>query len=132
MTHALHVWSEDARVATIEHEGRDDRWSLIYADPWVADAASYPLSPALPLVRPAADYASASIKRFIEHLLPEGRALDVAASFNGLAKTNIFGLIWALGAETAGALRFTGDAAAALPAGEPVLNRQPSDTTPGN
>jgi len=125
MTHALHVWSEDARVATIEHEGRDDRWSLIYADPWIADAASYPLSPALPLVRPAADYASASIKRFIEHLLPEGRALDVAASFNGLAKTNIFGLIWALGAETAGALRFTGDAAAALPAGEPVLREIP-------
>ena len=56
-------------------KGRDDRWALSYAEPWVADAQSYPLSPALPLVRPAADYASASIKRFIEHLLPEGRAL---------------------------------------------------------
>jgi serine/threonine-protein kinase HipA len=86
---------------------------------------SYPLSPALPLARPAADYASASIKRFIEHLLPEGRTLDVAVAYNGLAKSNIFGLIWALGAETAGALSFTGDAAAAQPAGEPVLREIP-------
>lgn len=121
MTHALHVWAEETRIATIEHEGRDDRWSLSYAEPWAADTQSYPLSPALPLTRPQADYPSASIKRFIEHLLPEGRALDVAVAYNGLAKTNIFGLIWALGAETAGALRFTGDAASTRPAGEPVL-----------
>lgn len=125
MTHALHVWSDEAQVATIEHEGRDDRWSLSYAEPWVADVQAYPLSPALPLVRPAADYASASIKRFIEHLLPEGRALDVAVAYNGLAKTNVFGLIWALGAETAGALRFSGDAATAQPGGEPILREIP-------
>lgn len=125
MTHTLHVWAEEAKVATIEHEGRDDRWGLSYAETWVVDAQSYPLSPALPLVRPAADYASPSIKRFIEHLLPEGRALDVAVAYNGLAKTNIFGLIWALGAETAGALRFTGDGAAEQPAGEPTLREIP-------
>lgn len=125
MTHALHVWAEEVLIATIEHEGRDDRWGLSYAGPWVAGGQSFPLSPALPLVRPPGDYASASIKRFIEHLLPEGRALDVAVAYNGLAKTNVFGLIWALGAETAGALRFTGDAAAAEPAGGPVLREIP-------
>ena len=125
MTHALHVWAEEAQVATIEHEGRDDRWKLTYAEPWVTDAQSYPLSPALPLARPPADYASASIKRFIEHLLPEGRALDVAVAYNGLTKTNIFGLIWALGGETAGALRFTGTAVAVQPAGEPSLREIP-------
>lgn len=125
MTHALHVWAEEAKVATIEHEGRDDRWRLSYAERWVADAMAYPLSPALPLTRPQPDYASATIKRFIEHLLPEGRALDVAAAYNGLARTNIFGLIWALGAEAAGALRFTGDAAAARPTGEPTLREIP-------
>lgn len=121
MAHALHVWVEDARIATIEHEGRDDRWSLSYAERWIDHARSYPLSPALPLTRSRADYPSASIKRFIEHLLPEGRALDVAVTYNGLAKTNIFGLIWALGAETAGALRFAGDAAVAKPASDAVL-----------
>lgn len=121
MTHALHVWAGEARVATIEHGGRDDHWRLRYAEPWLADAQSYPLSPALPLERPAGEHASAAIKRFIEHLLPEGRALDVAAAYNGLAKTHVFGLIWALGAETAGALRFTGDANLAPSAAEPVL-----------
>lgn len=125
MTHALHVWAEQARVATIEHEGRDDRWGLSYADSWVADAQSFPLSPALPLVRPAAEFASASIKRFIEHLLPEGRALDVAVAYNGLAKSNVFGLIWALGAETAGALRFAGDAAEVQSEGVPTLREIP-------
>lgn len=125
MTHTLHVWAEEAKVATIEHEGRDDRWGLNYAEPWVASAQSFPLSPALPFMRPAADYASPSIKRFIEHLLPEGRALDVAVNYNGLAKTNIFGLIWTLGTETAGALRFTGDGAAEQPAGEPRLREIP-------
>ena len=121
MTHALNVWAEQNRIATLEHEGRDDRWRLSYAGHWVSDAQSYPLSPALPLTRQPADLPSASIKRFIEHLLPEGRALDVAVAYNGLDRTNLFGLIWALGAETAGALRFTGDAEAALPVGEPVL-----------
>lgn len=125
MTHALHVWAEEAKVAIIEHEGRDDRWGLSYAQPWVADANAYPLSPALPLTGPATDYASASIKRFVEHLLPEGRALDVAVAYNGLAKTNIFGLIWALGAETAGALRFTGDSNPAAPTAEPVPREIP-------
>lgn len=121
MTHALQVWVDETRVATIEHEGRDDRWNLTYAEPWIGDAKAYPLSPALPLRRPARDQASASIKRFIEHLLPEGRALDVAVTYNGLTKTNVFGLIWALGAETAGALRFTGDANPAPLATEPAL-----------
>lgn len=125
MTHALQVWVDETRVATIEHEGRDDRWNLTYAEPWIADAKAYPLSPALPLGRPARDQASASIKRFIEHLLPEGRALDVAVTYNGLTKTNVFGLIWALGAETAGALRFTGDANPAPLAAEIALREIP-------
>ena len=125
MGHALQVWTDEARVATIEHEGRDDHWRLIYAQAWVASAQSYPLSPVLPLVRPEVDYASASIKRFVEHLLPEGRALDVAVTYNGLARTNLFGLIWALGAETAGALRFSGEAATAKPGSAPTLRAVP-------
>lgn len=125
MTHTLNVWVEDSKVAAIEHEGRDDRWSLRYEELWSANVQSYPLSPALPLHQSEVDYASPSIKRFIEHLLPEGRALDVAVAYNGLAKTNIFGLIWALGTETAGALRFCGDAAGVHPAGEPTLREIP-------
>lgn len=125
MSPALQVWADDARVATLEHDGRDDHWSLTYVESWIRDTRSYPLSPALPLMRPTGGYRSASIKRFIEHLLPEGRALDVAVTYNGLARTNVFGLIWALGAETAGALRFTGDAAALRPQPEAILREIP-------
>lgn len=49
------------------------------------------------------------MRRFIENLLPEGRALDIAASANGVAKTNVYGLIHELGAETTGAFRFLPD-----------------------
>lgn len=125
MTHALHLRADEVEVGTIEHEGRDDGWGLRYAERWATSGQSFPLSPALPLVRPPLDYASASIKRFIEHLLPEGRALDVALAWNGLARTNVFGLIWALGAETAGALRFSGDAAAVQASGPPTLREIP-------
>lgn len=125
MVHALHVRTEDASVGFIEHQGRDDRWDLRYSDAWCAGVRSYPLSPALPLVRPATGYASASVKRFLEHLLPEGRALDVAVAHSGLVKTNVFGLIWTLGAETAGALRFVGDGAPEDSAGVPIFREIP-------
>jgi len=125
MSHQLQVWADDAPIAVITHEGKDDAWALRYADTWIADARSYPLSPALPLVRAAADHPSAAIRRFIEHLLPEGRALDVAVAYNGLTRTNVFGLIRALGAETAGALRFSGEGHTAAAAGEPALREIP-------
>lgn len=127
MTHTLQVWAGDVRVATIDHEGRDDWWDLRYTETWARDAQSYPLSPALPLARPSAGYASRSIKRFIEHLLPEGRALDVAVEYKGLTRTNTFGLIWALGAETAGAFRFTADASATASSSYPADESPPRD-----
>lgn len=110
MSNELHLWTDERKVGVIAHDAKDDCWSLAYDKAWVADPDSFPLSPALPLVRPEAGYSSNALKRFIEHLLPEGRALDVAVAYNGLAKSNVFGLIRALGAETAGALRFTTDA----------------------
>lgn len=118
MTDALHVWTGQETIAIIEHESRDDQWHLRYAPPWLANPQAFPLSPALPLASSESaesapvTHASATIKRFIEHLLPEGRALDVAVAYKGLTQSNVFGLIRALGAETAGALRFTGDATA--------------------
>jgi serine/threonine-protein kinase HipA len=117
MTDALQVWTDNTLMADIAHEGRDDLWHLRYAPPWLANPQAFPLSPALPLGRAPDVHASATIKRFIEHLLPEGRALDVAVAYKGLTKSNVFGLIRALGAETAGALQFTGDATA-TPANE--------------
>lgn len=111
MGHALFVLFAGQRVARIEHDAKDDRWSMEYDPAWTANDLAFPLSPALPLTLPEGGHVSSSLKRFIEHLLPEGRALDVAVSYNRLAKTNVFGLIRALGGETAGALRFAGSEA---------------------
>jgi serine/threonine-protein kinase HipA len=116
---ALDVFAGEALMARIGHDLLADAWLLMYAPQWLDDPDAFPLSPSLPLQLPArgddsrSAYDSRSIKRFIEHLLPEGHALDVAVAANGLARSNVFGLIRALGSETAGVLRFQ-DAQAAL------------------
>jgi len=119
MNHELHVFVGERRIARIEHAARDDFWSMAYAPNWIEDPQAFPLSPMLPLRPAATAYASASIKRFIEHLLPEGRALDVVVEYNNVSKNNVFGLIRALGAETAGALRFAANPDATLTEGSP-------------
>jgi serine/threonine-protein kinase HipA len=64
------------------------------------------LSPALPLEPMAAGHAAGAVKRFVENLLPEGRALDITATTYRVSKSNIYALISALGTETTGAFRF--------------------------
>lgn len=110
MTHDLLVWVDEQLAAHLVHDPAEDHWALAYTPAWRAHPAGFPLAPLLPWQPPPGGYASGSIKRFIEHLLPEGRALDVALHYNGLSRSNVFGLIRALGAETAGALRFSADA----------------------
>jgi serine/threonine-protein kinase HipA len=102
----LDVFAGELPMAHIGHDPEADMWSLAYADTWLQMPSAFPLSPSLPLTPPERGYDARSVKRFIEHLLPEGHALDVAVASNGLAKSNVFGLIRALGTETAGVLRF--------------------------
>ena len=105
--HLLSLWADARKVATVEYEPSDDRWSLHYEAAWLARRDSFPLSPALALVPPEPGQAPGAVKRFIANLLPEGRALDIAASTYGVSPSNVFGLINALGEETAGAFRFS-------------------------
>jgi HipA-like protein len=120
MTQALALWANGQRVAELAHEAMDDKWSFGYDAAWLKDAAAFPLSPALPLTRPAEGYPSAVVKRFIENLLPEGRALEVIAAISKVSKSNVYALIAELGAETTGAFRF-------WPAGEapPMIAAEP-------
>ncbi|WP_426340355.1 HipA domain-containing protein [Pseudoduganella sp. S-14] len=101
--HQLSLWLHKRHVADIGYDPLNEAWSLRYTDEWSQDRQAFALSPALPL---HAECSSASIRRFIENLLPEGRALDIVASAQGVAKSNVYGLIRALGAETTGAFRF--------------------------
>lgn len=105
-THLLKLWSSETPVADVRYQAEDETWALTYTPEWLASPQAYGLSPALPLQAPEQGYASASVRRFIENLLPEGRALDIVAASQGVTKSNVYGLIQALGAETTGAFRF--------------------------
>lgn len=104
--HVLNLWADDQKIATLSHEAMNDRWSLEYDAGWVGTPGAFPLSPALPLEPSAAGHAGGAVKRFVENLLPEGRALDITATTCRVSKSNIYALISALGTETTGAFRF--------------------------
>ncbi len=104
--HALNLWADGQKVATLGYEAMNDRWTLDYDADWVAAPGAFPLSPALPLQPSVDGYAVGAVKRFVENLLPEGRALDITATTYRVSKSNIYALISALGTETTGAFRF--------------------------
>lgn len=102
----LALWADGQKVATLGHEPMNDQWSLDYDAAWVARTEAFALSPALPFAQPAGGYAVGAVKRFVENLLPEGRALDITATTYRVSKANVYALISALGTETTGAFRF--------------------------
>lgn len=104
--HSLSLWADGQKVATLGYEPLNDRWTLDYQHDWLSTPGAFPLSPPLPLEPPASGYVAGAVKRFVENLLPEGRALDISATTYHVSKSNIFALINALGTETTGAFRF--------------------------
>ncbi|MFM1909018.1 MAG: hypothetical protein RLZZ591_2695 [Pseudomonadota bacterium] len=101
--YALHVFDEQRQVGELGFHPDDDRFSFVYEPSWRASHQGYALSPHLPL---HGDIPSANIRRFLENLLPEGRALDVLSIYENIQKNNIFALVRCLGKETTGALTF--------------------------
>ena len=113
MTEAVRILHAGRTVGELAYDARDDHWSLAYAPEWIAASDAFPLSPAMPLPSVTATgrevappIPSGVIRRFLENLLPEGRALDVSASTFHVSKSNVFALIVGLGAEPAGGLQF--------------------------
>lgn len=118
--HALWVFDADQRVGTVSYDSLEDRFSFSYAPEWRERRDAYPLSPHFPLVE--APVASSTARRFIENLLPEGRALDIVSTTHNVSKNNVFGLIRQLGRETAGALSFLPEGAS--PETQPTVKRE--------
>lgn len=116
----LDVWAGQERVGVLGHDPNANQFRFDYAPAWRDAGRGFPLSPQLPLQRPADESAerhSAQVRQFFENLLPEGEALDHAAQSAGTTRSNLVGLLIALGQETAGALRVTlADGQAAEPA----------------
>ncbi|MCU7372032.1 HipA domain-containing protein [Paucibacter sp. O1-1] len=115
----LAIWAGHDRVGTLSHDVPSNLFDFSYAEAWQQGPRSFPLSPQMPLFTAAhaagtpafgelpVQTRSAIARAFFQNLLPEGQALEVAAQANGLARGNLAGLLAALGAETAGALRVT-------------------------
>lgn len=104
----LNVFIEQTLVGVLEDESETGRFAFAYAPSWLSSPDRFALCPALPLLRPEAetpDSHSAAVRRFFENLLPEGHTLDDAAAANKVSKSNLIGLLIALGRETAGAFR---------------------------
>jgi serine/threonine-protein kinase HipA len=104
VTHRLHVTTLSAAVGEITLHARDDNYGFQYQDAWAKSATGYYLAPTIPLSD--VPNSAGSVKRFLENLLPEGRALDIAASMSQVSKSNIFALVGLLGKEPVGAFSF--------------------------
>ena len=118
----LGIWLDQDLVAHLGHDAATNRFALAYTPKWRGAPRSFPLSPQLPLEPPAdqsKESHSAQVRQFFENLLPEGEALDHAASAARIAKSNLVGLIIALGKETAGAVRVTAEGTHIAPPGGP-------------
>ena len=101
--YALHIFAGQDFVGELFYHLDSDTFGLTYDPDWVANPRAYALSPPLALT---GEISALAIRRFLENLLPEGRALDIACNFSNIQKNNIFALIRLFGSETAGALTF--------------------------
>lgn len=107
---SLAVWLDEHLAGQLSHDSTSNRFSFRYSVEWMQNPRRFPLSPQLPLEEPEGETAEqhdAVVRQFFENLLPEGEALDHAAQAAGTSKANLTGLLIALGAETAGAIRVT-------------------------
>ncbi|HEU4653188.1 MAG TPA: HipA domain-containing protein [Steroidobacteraceae bacterium] len=103
-THALSVLDGTVRVGTLNYESLEEQFSFAYDRRWLDQQDSFSISPHILQSGPPAP--SSTVRRFLENLLPEGRALDIVSNANQVSKNNLYGLIRALGQETSGALSF--------------------------
>ncbi len=119
----LEVFASALHVGTLEHDRALAQWRFEYSQQWQSHEGRYPLCPSLPLkseVAQSREEHSREVRFFFENLLPEGQALDDAAAANKISKSETFGLLAALGRETAGALEVVIDPATRSQA-KPVL-----------
>ncbi|RQS09200.1 HipA domain-containing protein [Burkholderia sp. Bp8998] len=107
MVHRLRVSTDGSPVGQLTYDAHRDDYGFSYDPAWLARDDAFALSPCIPL--DGGNPPAGAIQRFVGNLLPEGRALDVAASMYQISKDNVFGLIRMLGKEPVGALSFVPD-----------------------
>lgn len=101
MTAYLTINLDRRHLGKIILEEKSEQYGLEYAPSWL-EGGGFSISPHL---KPGKS-ASESVKRFLANLLPEGRWLEELSVSSHISRSNVFGLVAAIGAETAGALSF--------------------------
>ena len=79
----------------------NDNYHFKYSKEWIE--SGFAISPHLAFNK---EYSSATVKRFLENLIPEGEGLEDIATFARIAKSNTFAIVNTIGYDTAGALMF--------------------------
>lgn len=115
----LVIWS-DQRIAGELSIDRGGAMHFIYAEEWIADPTTGPLSHALP--KQAEPFGDALCKAVFGGLLPEEGQRTAIARALGVSPDNPFRLLAALGGDVAGALAFLpdGEAPPHAPEDEPA------------
>ena len=105
----LDVSANGISIGCLSLDTQTGLYAFDYFTTWLDREDRFPLSPALPLMRhdTSGEQHSADVRQFFQNLLPEGQALDDAAQANKVSKSNLVGLLAALGQETAGALQIS-------------------------
>ena len=81
-------------AGTLSYTPAAHLYAFRYSPEWLSRKDRYALSPTLPLVEAAEgsrEPHNAAVRQFFENLLPEGQALDDAASTYRLSKGNLMG-----------------------------------------
>lgn len=104
MSERLSLFLNREPLGVLTLQGEEDRYGLEYTSSWLA-GQGYEVSPHLK----SGACQSEQIKRFLSNLLPEGKWLDELSQSYQVSKSNVFGLVALLGAETTGALTFQFD-----------------------
>ena len=104
MKHNINIFCNNERVGILEIDLNSNDVELIYDENW--KNIGFELSPHLKFDK---SIDSNSIKKFVNNLLPEGNGLDAISIILQISKANKFGLLEAIGNETAGALTFSPD-----------------------
>ncbi|KYG63642.1 hypothetical protein AZI86_12485 [Bdellovibrio bacteriovorus] len=103
----LGIIYEGKEVGELSFDLVSEKFQLFYLPSWLKEG--FALSPHLPLF---AEFPAENIKKFLENLLPEEDGLTKFAELLRISKSNIFGLLQAMGQDTTGAFSFTaGDSA---------------------
>lgn len=96
----LNVYSADRPVGILSRES--GQLTFKYRQEWLDAIDGYPLSLSLPLRQ--APYVGPEVRTWFGNLLPEGDVLNAVARRLGRSTSDVFGLLYDLGGECAGAI----------------------------